>query len=111
MKDRELLLRYMRRYSKDETVLWMKQELRRVETEMGVVKSERDEAIDKLRKITSVLQKRQSPLPSFIKPPFRVGRNQQRVVLDANGLEVIAVNDRMKSMASIFCDWLNGREN
>jgi len=48
MKDREVLLRYVRMYSKDETVLWLKQELKKAETEIGIVRSERDEAIEKL---------------------------------------------------------------
>ena len=41
-------------------------------------------------------------------PPFRVGRKQQRIVLDANGLEVVHFYHADENMADDYVRWLNG---
>ena len=40
-------------------------------------------------------------------PPFRLGRKQQRAVLDANGLEVMLFPNNFEIMAQMYCDYLN----
>jgi hypothetical protein len=39
-------------------------------------------------------------------PPFRVGRNQRKAVLDSNGREVIFFKDS-EEQAQLYCDYLN----
>ena len=41
-------------------------------------------------------------------PPFRVGRKQQRIVLDAKGLEVAHFYHSDENMADDYVRWLNG---
>lgn len=41
-------------------------------------------------------------------PPFRVGRKQQRIVLDAKGLEVAHFYHADENMADDYVRWLNG---
>ena len=40
--------------------------------------------------------------------PFRVGRKQGRIVLDANGLEVAHFHHADENMADDYVRWLNG---
>jgi hypothetical protein len=41
-------------------------------------------------------------------PPFRVGRKQQRIVLDSDGLEVAHFHFADENMADDYVIWLNG---
>ena len=41
-------------------------------------------------------------------PPFRVGRKQQRIVLDSKGLEVSHFYHADENMADDYVRWLNG---
>lgn len=41
-------------------------------------------------------------------PPFRVGRKQQRAVLDSKGLLVILMPHNSNIQAQLYCDYLNG---
>lgn len=40
-------------------------------------------------------------------PPFRVGRKQNRAVLDSNGLEVVIFPEGNERFAQSFCNHLN----
>jgi len=40
--------------------------------------------------------------------PFRVGRKQQRAILDSNGLLVILMPHNSQKQAQMYCDYLNG---
>lgn len=39
--------------------------------------------------------------------PFRVGRKQNRAVVDANGIEVVVFKKGDESLANAFCDLIN----
>lgn len=41
--------------------------------------------------------------------PFRIGRKQQRAVLDANGIEIVIFPVGMEVYAQEFCDYLNAK--
>ena len=40
-------------------------------------------------------------------PPFRLGRNQKRAILDAKGREVIIMPHNSEKQAQMYCDYLN----
>lgn len=42
-------------------------------------------------------------------PPYRVGRNQKRVVLDSRGYEVVMFSIGQELFAQDYCDYLNTR--
>ena len=42
-------------------------------------------------------------------PPFRLGKNQKRAILDANGKEVIIMPHNSETQAQMYCDYLNGQ--
>jgi len=44
---------------------------------------------------------------SKFEKPFRVGRKQNRAVLDGNGLEVVVFAKGLEEMAQQYCDFLN----
>ena len=41
-------------------------------------------------------------------PPFRVGKKNQRAILDAKGMEVIIMPMNSDTQAQRYCDYLNG---
>jgi hypothetical protein len=41
-------------------------------------------------------------------PPFRLGKKQNRAVLDANGKEVVIFPNNSQIQASLYVDYLNG---
>ena len=41
-------------------------------------------------------------------PPFRLGRKQKRVILDARGKEVIIMPHNSEKQSQMYCDYLNG---
>lgn len=47
------------------------------------------------------------PIHLGFKPPFRVGKAQNRAILDDNGHEVIVFNKGLELMAKNYCDFLN----
>ena len=44
------------------------------------------------------------------KPPFRVGKKQEKAVLDGKGKEVIFFSES-KKQAKLYCDFLNGYQD
>lgn len=50
MKDREILLKLRREYSRDEVVALLNKRIKDLELENGILKSERDECIDNSKK-------------------------------------------------------------
>jgi len=43
----------------------------------------------------------------IFKPPFRLGRNQDRAILDSDGIQVIVFPKGQEKMAADYCSFLN----
>lgn len=50
------------------------------------------------------------PYADEFTPPFRVGKKEERAVLDSEGKEVI-VFPRKNGQAQLYCEYLNNHKN
>lgn len=79
--DREILLKLKRQYSKDETVSMLANNLKEVETECGILRSERDELADNNKKNLALINSLQIELKkhtSGVKINERVKQEKNR---------------------------------